>query len=239
LETLGVLAALSDIDFRRYWSVDPHASTMVLARWNHESNPPGLLLREVGRGRTLMWASSVDSTAWNDLPRNPAFLLLIDNVMSVLSRHANSSLNYVIGDPVVVPMPAGSPTGPALLRSPDLTQTRVEIPADAREVALPRVAAAGHYQILSTEVTPPSLVTGFSVRPLSAESDLTRLTGDELNAMFGERRYGLARDPQQLARSVNAGRLGQEVFGVVLALLILVFVSEQVTATWFYQTDEG
>jgi hypothetical protein len=65
------------------------------------------------------------------------------------------------------------------------------------------------------------------------------LTGDELNAMFGERRYGLARDPQQLARSVNAGRLGQEVFGVVLALLILVFVSEQVTATWFYQTDEG
>jgi hypothetical protein len=126
-----------------------------------------------------------------------------------------------------------------LLRSPDLTQIRVEIPADANELALPRVFAVGNYQVLSTETPPPSLVTGFSVRPLAIESDLARLSKDDLDAMFGERRYGLARDPQQLARSVNTGRLGQEVFGVVLALLIVMFVGEQITATWFYQTDEG
>jgi len=239
LEALGVLAALSDIDFRRYWSIEPDPAAVILARWNHDTNPPGLLLRDVGRGRTLLWASSVDSTAWSDLPRDAAFLLLIDNLMPLLSRQANTSLNYQLGDPVVMPLPPGSPTGPALLRSPDLTQIRVEIPAESREVAMPRVMATGHYQLLSTEKTPPSLVSGFSVRPLAQESDLTRLTKDELDTMFGERRYGLARDPQQLARSVNAGRLGQEVFGLMLALLLIVFVGEQVTATWFYQTDEG
>lgn len=239
LEALGVLAALSDIDFRRYWSVEPDPSATILARWNQDSNPPGLLLRDVGRGRTLLWASSVDSTAWSDLPRDAAFLLLIDNLMPLLSRQANTSLNFQLGDPIVMPLPPDSPTGPALLRSPDLTQIRVDIPIDSREVAMPRVTATGQYQLLSTEKAPPSLVSGFSVRPLTPESDLTRLTKDELDAMFGERRYGLSRDPQQLARSVNTGRLGQEVFGLMLALLLLVFVGEQITATWFYQTDEG
>ncbi len=239
LETLGALPAFSDVDFRRYWSVEPDPAAVVLARWNHDSSPPGLLLRDVGRGRSLMWASSVDSTAWSDLPRSAPFLLLIDTVMQVLSRHANSPLNFTVGDPVVVPIPPGSATGTALMRVPDLTQVRVEIPANARELALPPVTSAGHYQILSAEKQPPSLIAGFSVRHSAAESDLTRLGKDDLDAMFGERRYGLARDPQQLARSVNAGRLGQEVYGVVLAILLAFFVGEQVTATWFYRTDEA
>lgn len=239
LETLGVLARLSEVDFRRYWSIDPDPTATVLARWNHDAAPPALLFRDVGRGRTMLWATSVDSTAWSDLPRDWTFLVLVDQTMQLLSRQANSSLNYTVGDPVVVPLPPGSPAGPALLRAPDLTQIRVEIPNDARELTLPRVTAAGHYQILSTEKQPPSIVAGFSVRPSATESDLTRLTKDDLDAMFGERRYGLSRDPQQLARSVNAGRLGQEVYGVVLALLIVFFFTEQATATWFYRTDES
>jgi hypothetical protein len=138
-----------------------------------------------------------------------------------------------------VPVPPGSPSGAALLRSPDLTQVRVDIPDKVPDLELPRVTAAGNYQILSTTTQPPSVVTGFSVRPLAAESDLTRLTSDDLDAMFGERRYSLARDPQQLARSVNAGRLGQEVYGVVLALLMALFFGEQITATWFYRAEES
>ncbi len=239
LETLGVLAALNDVDFRRYWIVEPDPASTVLARWNHETVPPALMLRDVGRGRTLLWATSVDSTAWNDLPRDWTFLVLVDQLMQLLSRQANNSLNFTLGDPVTLPLPSSSPAGPALLRAPDLTQVRVEIQAEARELTLPPVTSAGHYQILSTEKQPPTLVAGFSVRPSATESDLTRLTKEDLDDMFGEKRYGLARDPQQLARSVNVGRLGQEVYGVVLALLIAFFFTEQATATWFYRTDEG
>lgn len=239
LETLGVLSWLNEVDFRRYWSVDPDPASTVLARWNHESAPPAILFRDVGRGRTLLWATSVDSTAWSDLPRDWTFLVLIDQTMQLLSRQASNSPNYTVGDPVVLPILPNGPAGAALLRSPDLTQVRVEIPRDARELTLPRVTAAGHYQILSTEQQPPALVTGFSVRPTAAESDLTRLTKDDLDAMFGARRYGLSRDPQQLARSVNTGRLGQEVYGLVLAVLMVFFFTEQATATWFYRTDES
>ncbi len=239
LETLGVLAALNDVDFYRYWSIEPDPAATVLARWNHDSAPPALMFREVGRGRSLLFATSVDSAAWNGLRSHWTFLVLIDQMMQLLSRQANSSLNYTVGDPVTVPLPPNSPTGPALLRAPDLTQVRVEIPQDARDLSLPPVTAVGQYQILSTKKQPPALVAGFSVRPLATESDLTRLTKDDLDTMFGEKRYGLSRDPQQLARSVTTGRLGQEVYGVVLALLIVFFFTEQATATWFYRTDES
>ena len=46
-------------------------------------------------------------------------------------------------------------------------------------------------------------------------------------------------DPANLERIVQAGRLGQEMYSIVVALLVAVFAMEQFTATWFYRTDES
>ena len=62
--------------------------------------------------------------------------------------------------------------------------------------------------------------------------------GQLLDELLGPKRYGVARDPQTLTRSVNTGRLGQEVYGLLMAGLLVVFAWEQATSTWFYRADE-
>jgi hypothetical protein len=238
LERLGVLAELGDIDFHRYWRVTPHEGALTLARWNDDGTQPALLVRTVDRGRSVLFASSIDSTDWNDLPRNWAFLALTDQLLQLLSRQAATPHTLRIGDPVVLPIASSDKPTPALLRVPDFTQRRLDLAAGANEVDLPASTLAGQYQIVTTNGTPPKWLSAFSVNSLPGESDLRRLPAEELDDLLGAKRYGVARDPQQLSRSVHAGRMGQEVYGLLMGLLLCVFAWEQVTATWFYKADE-
>jgi hypothetical protein len=57
--------------------------------------------------------------------------------------------------------------------------------------------------------------------------------------MLGEKRYRIADNPAELERISDQGRLGQEMYGMVVAFLVAVFALEQFTATWFYRTDES
>ena len=57
--------------------------------------------------------------------------------------------------------------------------------------------------------------------------------------MLGEGRYSVSRDPASLERNVLVGRLGQEMYSLIVAFLVAIFALEQFTATWFYRTDEG
>jgi len=238
LERFGVLSELGDIDFHRYWKVSPHETALVLARWNDDGAQPALMLRPVGRGRAMLFASSVDSIAWNELPRNWTFLVLADQMLQMLSRQAASAHTLRVGDPVALPLSQPAKSSAGLLRLPDFTQRPVELDPDTRDVQLPATTQPGHYQVVSQDGPPTSWLAAFSANPLPGESDLTRLTTDNLDDLLGAKRYGLARDPDQLSRSVHAGRLGQEVYGLLMAALLVAFAWEQTTATWFYKADE-
>jgi hypothetical protein len=239
LERLGLLAELGDVDFHRYWKVTPHDSALTLARWNDDEGQPALLVRDVGRGRVLLFASSIDSFAWNELPRRLPFLVMADQWLQMLSRLATTPHTLRVGDPVVLPL-AGTPkSNDLLLRLPDFTQRRIDLPSGAREVALPSMTQPGHYQIVAAGATPHNYLAAFSANSVAGESDLRRLTESDLDGLLGAKRYSVARDLHQLNRSVNTGRLGQEVFGLIMAVLLLVFAWEQATATWFYQADEA
>uniref|UniRef100_A0A7C2NV30 Aerotolerance regulator N-terminal domain-containing protein n=1 Tax=Schlesneria paludicola TaxID=360056 RepID=A0A7C2NV30_9PLAN len=238
LDALGALATLNDVSFHRYWSVEPLPAAATLARWTDDAAQPALLLREVGQGRSALFASSVDSIAWNDWPRNWTFLVFADQLLQVLSRQAVARANFGLGDPAVVLLPDDAPPGNLLLRLPDFTQRGLPSAGDRREVAIPDLMLPGHYQVAVTQRETSDVLAGFSINPSGAETLLERLTADDLDSLFGAKRYGLARDLESLSRSVQTGRLGQEVYGLLLACLVVVFAGEQLTATWFYRMDE-
>lgn len=237
LEALGVLASLGDIDFRRYWSVELRPAAATLARWTDDVGLPAFVTGEVGRGRCAVFTSSVDSPQWSDLPRQWMYIVLADQWLQLLSRQAAGTHTFLLGDPVVMPIDVDPPVAEALLRQPDLTQRRIEVARATQEVTINDARLAGHYQLVTAGPS-PQLLTGFSENVSSSESDLTRLRAEELDDLLGRGRYSIARDPEQLTRSVLAGRLGQEVSGLLLTLLVVIFVVEQSTATWFYRQDE-
>jgi hypothetical protein len=238
LERFGVLSELGDIDFRRYWKVTPHEASLTLARWNDDGGQPAIVVRDLERGRSLVFASSINSTAWNDLPQNWPFLVLTDQLFQLLSRQATANHTLRVGDPVVLPMTPTDKATEALLRLPDFTQRRIDLEAGDREIDLSSMVQPGHYQLAPANGPATAWLAAFSVNSLAGESDLRRLKEEDLDDLLGAKRYGVARDPLELSRSVNTGRLGQEMYGLLMAGLLIVFAWEQATATWFYHADE-
>jgi len=77
---------------------------------------------------------------------------------------------------------------------------------------------------------------GFSINFPSSVSHLARAGEEDLQAALGEDVvFRLARDREEIDRSVSAGRVGQELFPYLIVLLVLVLAGEGVLANRFYQ----
>lgn len=241
MDEFGAIPDLSTADIRWYWNVTADPASTVVAPYvaDAETSPPALLERAVGRGRVLMLTTAVNSNAWNDLlGAGWSYLALADQITGYLNASAIGRSNWTVGNPVTVRIDPDSQDRTGILRMPDFKQLPRDIPKLAESLTLRDLSAPGHYELVPANEN-ANLSAGFSLNLPSAESDLTKLTKKELDDLLGEQRYAIARELESLVRNVQAGRLGQEVYGLVLAVLIGVFVLEQIAGTWFYRTDES
>jgi len=242
-DDLGAIPILASTDIRRYWNVTPAAAATVIASYATANRPPALLERAVGQGRVLLLTTAVNSTAWNDFMGGGdgsgwTYLAWIDQVTSYLNAAAIGRSNGIVGSPITIRIDPAPLDRNCVLRMPDLKQLPKEIPKLADSLTLRDLTAPGQYELVTADDS-TSFAAGFSLNLPAAESDLTKFTTADLDELLGEQRYALSRNLDDLVRSVQAGRLGQEVFGLVLAILIAIFVMEQIAGAWFYRTDEG
>ncbi len=86
--------------------------------------------------------------------------------------------------------------------------------------------------------SPTKPLKSFSINVDDQESSLHKLTTEELDSIFGENRYQVARSIEELSRQVGIGRIGQEVFPLVIAFLFILFWSEHLVANRFYEQDQ-
>ena len=79
--------SLLSASFARYLLLQPtpHSQGETTVILSFESGAPALTERTVGRGRVLLFTSTLDRD-WNDLPIQPAFLPLVQQIVRHLSR---------------------------------------------------------------------------------------------------------------------------------------------------------
>ena len=65
------------------------------------------------------------------------------------------------------------------------------------------------------------------------------MSSDELERLLGKGRFSVARSIEGLTRNVAFGRVGQEVFSLILGIAIIVFCAEQLAATRFYKAEQA
>lgn len=128
-------ASLAAARFLRSRRLEPVDSARVLARFDDGS--PALVEGRAGRGRILVWASTLD-TYWSDLPVQPAFLPFVHRAVLHLASLREAPASYLVGDaldpeglrrgsmdeePATASGAAGASTpGFAALRTPDGTE---------------------------------------------------------------------------------------------------------------------
>lgn len=234
----GAVAMLTSDPIREHWFLAPAArDTSVIARYTHFLRRPALIEGAQGKGRVLVLTTSLDRR-WNDLPVAAAwaFLSLVDQMLRHLTRSAGDVYNYVIGETVSISLdPSLSLTG-YRLRKPGLQLLRSEVPPGTSRLTVHDADQIGNYRLTGDEA-PAKLERGFSVNPEPAESDLGRLTKDNLDTRLGLDRYSLARDIENLQRNVRAGRLGRDAFPLLALALLAVFLGEHFIANRFYDQE--
>ena len=137
------------------------------------------------------------------------------------------------GEPVVIDVPASQRFSQYRVARPRFRRTEGTLPYNENSVLLTDVDEAGRYRLHAADEG-NSFVLDFSANNADAESNLTVMTDEALTDLFGKDRFYRVADPKELDRAVSLGRLGVEVFPVLMGLLVLLFCSEHLMANFFY-----
>lgn len=134
---------LSKINIRRMFSLElnPGAESWLTDR----SGSPLLVAAAVGRGRAVVWASSLDS-GWTNLGLKPAFVPLVRAclALSVPQNAADAAKKVRVGDPITRSWSSGEPSPDKVtVRMPDNRRTNLSV--SGRRAVLPEAPVPGLY----------------------------------------------------------------------------------------------
>ncbi|RLS58077.1 MAG: hypothetical protein DWH91_03065 [Planctomycetota bacterium] len=233
----------SDIRIARFWKVVPAGGATVIVNYDDKDRSPAVLERPFGKGRVLMFTSGTHlpdnpSQRWNNFPTplvgSWMWIAFVQQLADYGSGGGVELFNHQAGEEVTITLPASPAERQVWLQEPGLLKSPRTIPPDGTTLTATRTDAVGHYTVQEgiDQLRP---VTGFSANLPPAESDLTRSTPEQLNEMLGADRYQLARSIDELKANIRSSDLGQEVFPILLVVLMVVFGGEHLVANRFYE----
>jgi hypothetical protein len=163
----------SSIPVYGYRNVTAAKDAQVLARF--DAGTPAVLERRLGRGRVLLWASTLD-VSWSDLPTKPVFLPFIHQTVRHLAGYAEPEPWLTVGQ--VLNASAAIAKAPAMPRVL-LTPTGRRLPLDDEGSDVLELTEQGFYEIRG-EQNQAEVVVAANVDP--AEADLTPMDPKEITA---------------------------------------------------------
>ena len=223
------------------------SQVVQLAEYNDDEQSPALLERIHGQGRVMMFTTAVDIkepwwSQWNVLPNlsGPVwrYIAFADEMVRHLAQDSDVQLTYTAGEQPVLRLDAQDEDREFLLQQPGFRQSRLTLPAGESLLTIPNVSELGQYNLKQADGA-AAIVSGFSMNPPPGESDFTRASIEELDQLLGEGRYQVARSIGELQEEINIADLGRELFPLILAAVMLIFVVEHFMANWFYDDEPG
>ncbi len=226
-----------------YWQL-PQVAKGANVVVKYRNGKPALLERPVGKGRVATLTTPVsegpetsEDNRWNRLATgldNWPFVMLMDQMFSYLAGSSQGQLNYLAGETVVLPMAPDQAFSTYLLTTPRGDTFRQTIDDKQHAIIVPSADRIGNYRIKAGGEA-QGLNHGFSVNLPVAASDLERFDESRLKDVFGETQFRLAHNREEIDRDVSAGRVGEELFPILILLIVVVLGCEQVLANRFYR----
>ena len=211
---------------------------------HYSDNDPALLETIIGKGRVLTMTMPVPVSAsgeqeWSQFGTSFAswpYLVLSNEMLLYLAGSGEERLNYAAGDRVSLRLDPNQELTKFTLKNPQ--KEDVDLTADQKKgsIAVPNTATAapGNYQVESGG-TDSGVRRGFSTNIPAAATSLTRIKSDELTALLGAGRFKLAHGREEIDRSVSVGRVGRELYPLLIFLVALVLAGESLLSNRFYK----
>ncbi|HEV3021107.1 MAG TPA: VWA domain-containing protein [Pirellulales bacterium] len=201
---------LEPIKVRKFYQARPPSETppgvRVLARWNNTDSAPAILEKTFGRGTVLLWTVTADKL-WSDWPTEPSYVLGVREAAKAIARSDEGSRALTAGEALRLALPPNERVGetPPTVAVPDAEKPkplRIEELAAAQEkesakptkdasktppqvLALDDTRRAGLYKLAWQVVPSGSRTAIFAANPNALESNLQRISADELRSLWG------------------------------------------------------
>ncbi len=243
-----VLKGLADIGSATPWpafpvfkswqlgTLDPTA--VVVARFADGS--PAIVEGMFGSGRVLLMATSVSDSAsgapWNLLPTNPdpwPFLALVEGMADYLVGADHRPLNFASGRVASLPLPRGSNLATYVLIPPTSDPLPQSLAPGQTEIVITSTDEVGNYRVTSGGQG-ARLNRGFTVNASGDVGRLDRAASRTITESLGKDRVKISRQRQELASTIDVGRVGRELYPWIIVLVAIAFGCEQWLADRFY-----
>jgi hypothetical protein len=134
---------------------------------------------------------------------------------------------------VMLPLATEEQVSSYVLQLPEGSATRQSLSPGQRELSIAATEMPGNYRVRAGGQK-EKLDRGFSVNVSPDLSHLERAAPTKIIKALGENRVRIARTRDEIEVRVGAGRLGRELFPVVILVVALVLAAEQWFANRFY-----
>ncbi len=218
-------ASLQEVDVYSYMLLEPSPPEQSQVALTYKDSAPALLERTVGRGRVMLFTSTVDDE-WTELPYRPAFLPLMRRIVQYLARRATSAgqTEHLVAQDVTIE--AGSMLGDrAVVTGPDDIRLVVE-PKEGQVTFTPR--KSGLYEVWagSTDAEENRIDNlAMAVNVDTRESDLTPLSDQALAPWLGTEEAETARTRSDLPQK------RRNLWPVFLFVVTLLLLAETILGT--------
>ena len=228
----------------RYWEFETPPPGDVYTVASFDNNKPALLVRPVGQGRALTFATAVSDPPnprgrepWNLLTAPEAawpFVPLMNQIVGYLAQSDYGSLLFQAGETVSLHLPPSQRVSSYVLYQPDGQSLRRTLPPGDDAIHISTTRNLGNYRVSSGGTT-GQLKRGFSVNITPDVSQLQRVDADQLLAALPDEQVRLANTLEDVERYVDIGRSGRELFPWLITLVALVWGGEHLLANRFYR----
>ncbi len=221
--------SLSDAQIRVWYRLrEPAAraaspAPSILARL--DSGDPFLVEKRFGEGRVIQCCVPCDGD-WTNLPLRPAYLPLLQQLVTYLASQVFPPRNIPAGAPLAAFLPAADAGKTALLRDPEgrTHDLPVALRGSRGAAEFPRASAPGLY----TLEVPGGERIHFVAEPDRRESDLRPLDEAEIAAIARSLDAKVVRTWEEYRRLEEERRYGREVWPLLLAFVLALIFAELV-----------
>ncbi|MGD9632110.1 MAG: BatA domain-containing protein [Pirellulales bacterium] len=240
LAALGDAVPWSEFPVFKFWELEsPADDVYVLAPF--ANSQPALVERRVGAGRVITMTTPVSDPAyddpWNLLPTGPdpwPFLALANGVVDYLVGAGDKQLNYQAGQTAVLYLSPQEQVSNYVLDIPGAAPVRQTLTPGQTDLSVASTEALGNYRVRAGGQG-SKLDRGFSVNCATSISELARVENAKLIDALGKDRVQIARSQEEIEVRVGQGRVGRELFPLLIIALALALGVEMLLANRFYR----
>lgn len=227
LSKVGDLSSFewSQILVTRYYPLDQESTFEPILKL--ENGDSLLARKQQGKGMILYWATSIDRS-WTNMPAKPAFAPLTRELIAALADPIGErvALNGYVDEPVKMRMSPG--VSRVQVVAPDGASTPVPVNSDGFFV-FPSPPVPGLYQV-KTGSRETDFAFAINPRQMAQEGNLTRITHSDLKKIFPRSSVEWIESGGKSGEAILFTLRGRDITSLVLALLLLVFMTESLLA---------